>query len=227
MKVDSREPKHIARWFKRKGWKVDVEKFEIAGDIADDKLQVIFERKNGTDVVASVYDGRLVSQCHRLYEIGERRDSLNYVVISGDLVQSVDTYTTYVWKGLRKSDSKFRVPRKKFHLKITTPQIYKIISMLPWHYDVNVLWFITEVEALETMHYMLQEVGVSDPFSKTLSKRRRSKAKRKAKSRRKTGSPTVHRTNAGRTRASKPSVVAKTGTTDETDYERFKRLGLL
>ena len=36
--VDSREPKHIVRFFKKKGWTVKHEKFAEAGDIADDDL---------------------------------------------------------------------------------------------------------------------------------------------------------------------------------------------
>ena len=85
--------------------------------------------------------------------------------------------------------------------------------MIPYHYDVNVMWFITEEEALEAVHFMLQEMHVSDAFEQTLNKKRKSKAKTKRKS-------VHHKRPAVRKKRASPQ-------TDKDDYERFKRLGLI
>lgn len=217
--VDTREPKHIERFFKKKGWTVTRATLH-AGDIADDKKRIRIERKHGTDLISSIYTRRLFTQCGKLFDKQEEEDCLAYLGISGDLVESVDAYENYVWKGLRKSGKK--IPRKKFSLKISTPQIYKMLSMIPYHYDVNILWFITEEELLETIHYMLQEVTVSDPFKKRLSKRKAKKKKVKSK-----GVPrsrVVHSSNAGKTRGRGMSI-EEDG--EETEEELFRRLGLI
>lgn len=222
MKVDSREPKHIVRYFRKKGWTVDHAKFADAGDIADSDLQIIIERKGGPDLVASIFDGRLLDQCERLFALCERLEALGYVVIYGDLSDSVKTHERYIKKGLRKQGK--RVPRN-FSLNINQANIYKKISMLPWHYDVNVLWFLTEEEALECIHYMIQEVSVSDPFTKTFNKRRRSKAKRKKKEKsgvkRTKKTRVVHSSNAKR-----DDKLAK-APKGETEKQKFRRLGLI
>jgi len=207
MRVDSREPKHIARYFRKKGWNVHVGKFAEAGDIADDDLRIVIERKHGTDLIASIFDNRLMSQCDRLYHMSNTLGCLTYVVISGNIRESIASYENYVRRGLQKSRHK-RIPKKTFDLKIRTSNIYKTLSLLPWHYDVNVLWFIDENEALETIHYMLQEVSISDPFSKVLKSRKRSKAKKKK----------------NKTRRTTYEVLSEA---PETDIERFKRLGLI
>lgn len=217
--IDTREPKHIERFFKKKGWTVTRATLH-AGDIADDKRRIRIERKHGTDLISSIYTRRLFTQCGKLYVKQEEEGCLTYVGISGDLVESVDAYETYVWKGLRKSGKK--IPRKKFTLNISTPQIYKMLSMIPYHYDVNLLWFITEEELLETIHYMLQEVTVSDPFQRRLSKRKAKK--KKTKSRRSSRSSALHSTNAGKTRRRGMSLE---GDKEETEEELFRRLGLI
>jgi hypothetical protein len=103
---------------------------------------------------------------------------LGYLVITGDLVQSVIDYSNIIKKALRKQ--KKRLPRN-WKLDIDIKQIYKYISMIPYHYDMNVLWYITEEEGLEAIHFMLQEIHVSDAFARTLNKRRRSTSKRRKK----------------------------------------------
>ena len=208
------------------GWEVEHKKFANCGDVADWDLSCIIERKGGPDIVASIYDGRLFSQVERMLNFCELNDAIGYVVIHGDLESSIKLYEKNVARGLRKQRRKIS---RSWSLNISTASIYKKISMIPWHYDVNVLWFLTEEEALECMHYMIQEVSVSDPFTQTINKRKRSKVKnkKKTKSRRTKKRSTVHSTDAGRTRTSRPSVVAKTGSTQETDEARYRRLGLI
>jgi len=216
--VDTREPRHIAQFFRKKGWTVKKETLH-AGDIADDQRRIRFERKNGTDLIASVYDGRLFSQCGKLYDKQEETGCLTYVVISGDIVESVEAYTEYIRKALAKKQKK-RIYRKTFKLNISTPQIYKKLSMIPYDYDVNVLWFITENEALETIHFMLQEVMVSEPFQRRLSKRKQAK-KKKTNIRSVSKPRDIHSSNAKRN-----DKLAK-APEGETEEEKFRRLGLI
>lgn len=216
--VDTREPRHIAQFFRKKGWTVRRETLH-AGDIADDQRRVRFERKNGTDLIASIYDGRLFTQCGKLYDKQEEEGCLAYVVVSGDIIESVNAYTEYIRKGLAKKQKK-RIYRKTFKLNISTPQIYKKLSMIPYDYDVNVLWFITEDEALETIHYMLQEVMVSEPFQRRISKRKQAK-KKKTNVRSASRSRNKHSTNAKRDDKLAEDVPG------ETEEEKFRRLGLI
>ena len=221
MVVDTREPRHIAQFFRKKGWTVKKETLH-AGDMADDQRRVRFERKNGTDLIASIYDGRLFTQCGKLYDKQEEEGCLTYVVVSGDIIESVDAYTEYIRKALAKKQRK-RIYRKTFKLNISTPQIYKKLSMIPYDYDVNILWFITEDEALETIHYMLQEVMVSEPFQRRISKRKQAK-KKKTKSRGTSRQRAVHSSNAGKTRRRGMSLE---GDEEETEEEKFRRLRLI
>lgn len=227
IRVDSREPKHIVRYFRRMGWQVEHKKFAECADVADWDLTVIIERKGGPDVVASIYDGRLFSQVERMFNFCELNGAIGYVVIYGDLESSIRVYEKNIAKGLRKQGKKIS---RGWSLNISTASIYKKVAMIPWHYDVNVLWFVTEEEALECIHYMIQEVSVSDPFTQTINKRKRSKVKtkkkKKAKSRRGKKSTTRKPPTMG-PRVSKPSVVARTGTAEETDEAKYRRLGLI
>jgi len=225
MKVDSREPKHIVRYFRKKGWNVEYAKFGEAGDIADDDLNVIIERKHGTDLVASIHDGRLVSQCKRMFRMCEVHDAIGYVIISGDLIESIAAYSEFIRKGINKRKPRgHKIYKKTFKLNISIPQIYKTISLLPWHYDINILWFITEDEALDTIHYMLQEVQTNDAF-KGIKQRKRSVTKR----RRKTKTKGKKKASTGRPRKSSVSggIIIPGGSGGETDKEKMKRLGLI
>ncbi|KKL17503.1 hypothetical protein LCGC14_2484950, partial [marine sediment metagenome] len=170
--VDSREPHRIATWFRKKGWTVEHAKFGNAGDIADDKQTIIFERKHRTDVIASIHDGRLISQCGRIYQICENTGCLGYLAISGDLVESIEAYGKIIARAVRKQGK--RLPRG-WRPNINGKQILKVISMIPWRYDINVIWLATEEEILEVIHYMLQEVTISDPFKEP---RRRGSSKK-------------------------------------------------
>jgi len=178
MRVDSREPKHVDRWFKRKGWTVHRGKFADAGDIADDDITIIFERKHRTDIIASIYDRRLFAQCDAIFKICNATDAIGYLVISGELEESISAYSAIIRKALRKQGK--RLPRG-WKLNINSAQIYKYVSMIPYHYDMNVLWYITETESFEAIHFMLQELQVSDPYSRTLNKKRKSRSKVKRK----------------------------------------------
>lgn len=241
MKVDSREPKHIVYYFQKKGWTVEHKKFGDAGDIADDNLTVIIERKHGTDLVASIHDGRLISQCKRMYTMCEINDAIGYVIISGDLIESIAAYTEFIRKSINKRKSRgHKIYKKTFKLNVSVSQIYKTISLLPWHYDMNVLWFITEEEALETIHYMMQEVKTNDAFT-GIKQRRRSVTKRRSKAKGKTkAKPKRHKgitipDGSGRSAVSRPVHSSESGkkrgrpvsTKKETDRERFRRLGLI
>ena len=221
VKVDSREPKYIVRYFRKRGWTVIHAKFAEAGDIADDDLSLIFERKHRTDLISSIYDGRLFSQCNRIFDLCNKLDALGFLVISGDLAESINAYSDIIKKALRKKGKK--LPRN-WKLNINTSHIYKYISMIPWHYDINVLWYITEEEALDAIHYTLQEMHVSDPYSRTLNKKRKSRSKVKMKK-------AVHTVSSSSRRAiprrSDVRVSPEGIKPDESTYEYFKRLGLI
>ena len=90
--VDDRE-KLLIQEFKRQGIEYSVQRL-LVGDIV--KGNIVIERKEASDFISSIMDGRILSQCRYMLENYERV----FIIVHGELSQVYSSFNTHAILGM-------------------------------------------------------------------------------------------------------------------------------